>query len=654
MAENQNAADQASTLNDERATRLAKRAALFEAGQNPYPEHSELEDYVADIEAKYAELADGEDTEDVVKIAGRVVAKRGQGKIMFIVVRDATAEIQLFCRINDMDEAAWNTLKSLDLGDILGVTGVVVRTQRGQLSVAPKSATLLAKAVRPLPEKFHGLSDKETRYRQRYVDLIANDDVRETFRKRSQILSTFRRFMESDGYMEVETPILQTIQGGATAKPFITHFNALDQECYLRIATELHLKRCIVGGFERVFEIGRIFRNEGMDLTHNPEFTTMEAYRAFSDLEGMKALAQGVIKAANKAIGNPEVIEYQGQTIDLSGEWASRPMTDIVSDVLGKQVTIDTPVEELAAAAREKGLEIKPEWTAGKIIAEIYDELGEDTIVNPTFVCDYPIEVSPLAKRFEHDPRLTHRFELVIAGHEYANAFSELNDPVDQAERFAAQMAEKTGGDDEAMEYDEDYVRALEYGMPPAGGIGIGIDRVVMLLTNQASIRDVLLFPHMKPEKGFQSGAAAAKAAEAGNTASPFVKPFKPTVDYSKIAVEPLFEEFVDFDTFSKSDFRAVKVKACEAVKKSKKLLNFTLDDGTGTDRTILSGIHGYYEPEDLVGKTLLAITNLPPRKMMGIPSCGMLISAIHEEEGEERLNLIQLDASIPAGAKMY
>ena len=646
----------ASTLNDERATRLGKRAAMLEAGQNPYPEHTELDTYVTDIESKYAGLADGEDTEDVVKIAGRVVAKRGQGKIMFIVVRDPTAEIQLFCRINEMGEDAWSTLKALDLGDIVNVEGVVVRTKRGQLSVAPRQARLLSKAVRPLPEKFHGLSDKETRYRQRYVDLIANEDVRDTFRKRSQILSTFRRFMESDGYMEVETPILQTIQGGATAKPFITHFNALDQECYLRIATELHLKRCIVGGFERVFEIGRIFRNEGMALTHNPEFTTMEAYRAYSDLDGMKALAQGVIKAANKAIGNPEVIDYQGQQIDLSGEWASRPMTDIVSDVIGKKITIDTPVEELAAAAREKDIEVKPEWTAGKIIAEIYDELGEDTIVNPTFVCDYPIEVSPLAKRFEDDPRLTHRFELVIAGHEYANAFSELNDPVDQAERFKKQVEEKFAGDEEAMEYDEDYVRALEYGMPPAGGIGIGIDRVVMLLTNQASIRDVLLFPHMKPEAGTKSGAAAARKADEAAAAakSSYAANKKPTLDLSKVTVEPLFEDFVDFDTFSKSDFRAVKVKACEAVKKSKKLLNFTLDDGTGTDRTILSGIHAYYAPEDLVGKTLVAIVNLPPRAMMGIDSCGMLLSAIHEEAGEERLNLLQLDDSIPAGAKLY
>ena len=641
-------------LNDERALRLSKREDYIARGVNPYPEHSEVTDYVRDIVAKYADLATGEDTEDVVKIGGRIVAKRGQGKIMFLVVRDTTADIQLFCRINDMSEADWELLRNLDLGDIVNVEGVVVRTKRGELSIAPRALTLLSKAVRPLPEKFHGLSDKETRYRQRYVDLIVNEDVRDTFRKRSTILSTFRRYMESDGYIEVETPILQTIQGGATAKPFITHFNALDQECYLRIATELHLKRCLVGGFESVFEIGRIFRNEGMDLTHNPEFTTMEAYRAYSDLDGMKALAQGVIKAANAAVGNPEVIEYQGQQIDLSGEWASRPMTDIVSEVLGFEVTIDTPVDVLAEAARGKGLEVKPEWTAGKLIAEIYDELGEDTIVNPTFVCDYPIEVSPLAKRYEDDPRLTHRFELVIAGHEYANAFSELNDPVDQAERFAAQMAEKAGGDDEAMEYDEDYVRALEYGMPPAGGIGIGIDRVVMLLTNSASIRDVLLFPHMKPEAGAKSGAKAAKEAQDAATASPFVTSMIPTIAYSKVAVEPLFEEFVDFETFSKSDFRVVKVKACEAVKKSKKLLAFKLDDGTDVERTILSGIHADYEPEDLVGKTLVAITNLPPRKMMGIDSCGMLLSAIHEENGEERLNLLQLDSAIPAGAKLY
>ena len=641
-------------LNDERALRLSKREDYIARGVNPYPEHSEVTDYVRDIVAKYADLATGEDTEDVVKIGGRIVAKRGQGKIMFLVVRDTTADIQLFCRINDMSEADWELLRNLDLGDIVNVEGVVVRTKRGELSIAPRALTLLSKAVRPLPEKFHGLSDKETRYRQRYVDLIVNEDVRDTFRKRSTILSTFRRYMESDGYMEVETPILQTIQGGATAKPFITHFNALDQECYLRIATELHLKRCLVGGFESVFEIGRIFRNEGMDLTHNPEFTTMEAYRAYSDLDGMKALAQGVIKAANAAVGNPEVIEYQGKQIDLSGEWASRPMTDIVSEVLGFEVTIDTPVDVLAEAARSKGLEVKPEWTAGKLIAEIYDELGEDTIVNPTFVCDYPIEVSPLAKRYEDDPRLTHRFELVIAGHEYANAFSELNDPVDQAERFAAQMVEKAGGDDEAMEYDEDYVRALEYGMPPAGGIGIGIDRVVMLLTNSASIRDVLLFPHMKPEAGAKSGAKAAKEAQDAAMASPFVSSMIPTIDYSKVTVEPLFEEFVDFETFSKSDFRVVKVKACEAVKKSKKLLAFKLDDGTDVERTILSGIHADYEPEDLVGKTLVAITNLPPRKMMGIDSCGMLLSAIHEENGEERLNLLQLDSAIPAGAKLY
>ena len=650
------------TLNDERARRLVTRMSYIEDGVNPYPEHSEVSDYVVDIDAKYADLGDGENTEDIVKIGGRIVAKRGQGKIVFVVLRDTTGDIQLFCRINDMAESDWTLLGQLDLGDIINVEGAVVRTKRGQLSVAPRQIKLLSKAVRPLPEKFHGLSDKETRYRQRYVDLIVNEDVRDTFRKRSAILSAFRRYMEEDGYMEVETPILQTIQGGATAKPFITHFNALDQECYLRIATELHLKRLLVGGFERVFEIGRIFRNEGMDLTHNPEFTTMEAYRAYSDLEGMKELAEGVIKAAARAIGLDGAILYQGQEIDLFGAWPSRPMTEIVSDVLGETVTMDTPVEDLAAHAKKHGIEVKSDWGPGKIIAEIYDEIGEDSIVNPTFVCDYPVEVSPLAKRNEEDPRLTHRFELVIAGHEYANAFSELNDPVDQAERFARQMEEKAEGDDEAMEYDEDYVRALEYGMPPAGGIGIGIDRVVMLLTNSASIRDVLLFPHMRPEGKKKLGASASAAGEQpvqDDASSSVYAPNKvPTVDYSKIAVEPLFEEFVDFDTFCKSDFRAVKVKECVAVPKSKKLLQFTLDDGTGEDRTILSGIHAYYEPEDLVGRTLIAITNLPPRKMMGIESCGMIISAVHEEtvgeESEERLNVLMVDDSIPAGAKLY
>ena len=656
MAADQTQGD--AVLLDERSVRLGRRTALIEAGVNPYPEHCEVSDHVADLVERYTTLEDGADTADVVSVAGRVRAKRGQGKVIFIELQDSTGTIQLFCRINDLGEEGLAAVKAFDLGDIVEAKGIVVRTRRGELSIAPTAVRLLSKSVRPLPEKFHGLSDKETRYRQRYVDLIVNDDVRETFRKRSLILSTFRRYMEADGYMEVETPILQTIQGGATAKPFITHFNALNQECYLRIATELHLKRLLVGGFEAVFEVGRIFRNEGMDLTHNPEFTTMEAYRAYSDLEGMKKLAEGVIKAANKAVGNPEVIEYQGQTIDLSGEWACRPMTDIVSDVLGYKVTLDTPVEELASAARAKGIEVKPEWTAGKIIAEIYDELGEDTIVNPTFVCDYPIEVSPLAKRFEEDPRLTHRFELVIAGHEYANAFSELNDPVDQAERFRKQVEEKFAGDEEAMEYDEDYVRALEYGMPPAGGIGIGIDRVVMLLTNSASIRDVLLFPHMKPEAGTKSGAAAAKAAEQAAAASApaeeeACEPI-PAAELENIQIEPLFEDSVDFETFSKSDFRVVKVKACVAVPKSKKLLQFTLDDGTGADRTILSGIHAYYEPEQLVGKTLVAITNLPPRKMMGVDSCGMLLSAIHKVADEERLNLLMVSDAIPAGAKLY
>ncbi|WP_306792731.1 lysine--tRNA ligase [Collinsella ureilytica] len=644
---------------NEREQRLARRIALAKAGIDPYPEYSDVDAYAADLIDRYAELEDGAATEDSYRIAGRVVALRNQGKIAFIVLRDPTADIQIFCRINAMSEADWQLIGQLDMGDILNVGGTILRTRRGQLSLAPTQLMLLSKSIRPLPEKFHGLSDKETRYRQRYVDLIVNADVRETFRKRSAIISEFRRYMEADGYMEVETPILQTIQGGATAKPFITHFNALDQENYLRIATELHLKRLLVGGYERVFEIGRIFRNEGMDQTHNPEFTTMEAYRAYSDLEGMKALAEGVIKAANARVNTTEQIVFQGKEIDLSGSWPSIPMTQVVSQVLGEDVDLDTPLEHLASLAAAHDIEVAKDWGPGRIIAELYDELGEDSLINPTFVVDYPVEVSPLAKRREDDPRLTHRFELVIAGHEYANAFSELNDPVDQAERFARQMEEKASGDDEAMEYDADYVRALEYGMPPAGGIGIGIDRVVMLLTDSASIRDVLLFPHMRPEATSASGAAAArerqeesraKAREAAELAAQEAE----RVAAEQVVVEPLFEDFVDFETFSRSDFRAVKVLECEAVPKSKKLLRFTLDDGSGNNRTILSGIRAFYAPEELVGKTLVAITNLPPRSMMGIDSCGMIISVIHEVEGEERLNVLMVDDRIPAGAKLY
>ena len=484
---------------DERSMRRARRQALRDAGIDPYPARSAVTDHAAELEERYANLDAGADTKDVVCVGGRIRAIRNQGKVAFIVLEDSTAQIQLFCRVNVLGDG-WALLDSLDIGDIVEAEGCVVRTRRGQLSVSPTRIKLLSKSLRPLPEKFHGLSDKETRYRQRYVDLIMNPEVKETFRKRSAIISTMRSYMESQGYMEVETPILQEIQGGATAKPFITHFNALDQECYLRIATELHLKRLLVGGFERVFEIGRIFRNEGMDPTHNPEFTSMEAYRAYSDLEGMKELSEGLIKAANAAVNDSEQIIYQGTPIDLSGTWRSVAMTDIVSEVVGEPVSLDTPVEHLRELLDAHGIEWQESWGAGKLVFELYDELGECSITNPTFVCDYPVEVSPLAKRKAEDDRLTERFELVVAGHEYANSFTELNDPVDQEARFAAQMEAKRTGDEEAMGYDTDYIRALEYGMPPAGGIGYGVDRLVMLLCDEPSIRDVLLFPHMRPE----------------------------------------------------------------------------------------------------------------------------------------------------------
>ena len=642
------------------AVRLAKRDALLAAGKDPYGHAFKYSHHLADLAAQYEGLEDGASTEDEVQVAGRIMAKRDQGKIAFLELRDSTGDIQLFCRINALDEDAFAELKNLDVGDWIGVAGTMMRTKRGQLSVAIQSFELLSKSLRPLPEKFHGLADKETRYRQRYVDLVMNPEVKDTFEKRFKIVAAIRRYMEDQGFYEVETPFLHPILGGANAKPFVTHFNALDRDYYLRIATELPLKRLLVGGFEKVFEIGRQFRNEGMDPFHNPEFTTMEAYQAFSDLEGMMELTQGYIQAAAQAACGTLQITYQGQDIDLSGEWRRASMIELATEGAGEQVNFERTRDELASILERNGGHADATWGKGKLIAEIFEAVAEEKLIQPTFVIDHPLEVSPLAKKKAGNPDLTERFELFICGHEYANAFGELNDPVDQAERFRAQVEAKDLGDDEAMGYDDDYVRALEYGMPPAGGVGLGIDRLVMLLADAPSIRDVLLFPHMRDEApaGGHPRGGAAPAASAQAAAIAPIRPAVP-IDFSKVVVEPLFEDEVDFDTFSKSDFRAVKVKECVAVPKSKKLLQFTLDDGTGADRVILSGIHAYYEPEELVGRTLIAITNLPPRTMMGVDSCGMLLSAIHEEPGEdgepeERLNLLMVDDRIPAGAKLY
>ena len=506
--------------NDERAMRRAKRQGLIDAGLDPYPIASTVTSHVDELAAAYADLEAGGigPEEDVYYLAGRIRAYRGHGKLLFIDLEDRTGQIQLFCRVNNLGEDTWELAHQLDVGDIVEASGNVMRTKRGELSLMVRGLRLLTKSLRPLPEKFHGLSDREVRYRQRYVDLIMNPEVKETFVRRSRIISAIRHYMEEQGYLEVETPILQETLGGANARPFTTHFNVLDQDCYLRIATELHLKRCLVGGMERVFELGRQFRNEGMDLTHNPEFTSMEAYCAYSDLQGMKELSEGLFRACAAAVGKGDTIEYQGQTVDLSSPWRSVPMHELVSEVVGEQVSIDTPVERLRELLDANELEWEPGWGAGKLIFELYDELCEKTLVNPTFVCDYPVEVSPLAKRKADDPRLTDRFELVVCGKEYANAFSELNDPVDQESRFAAQVEAKAAGDEEAMEYDYDYVRALEYGMPPAGGIGYGIDRIIMLFCDQPAIRDVLLFPHLRPERRKQAqGADKADVAPVGD-----------------------------------------------------------------------------------------------------------------------------------------
>ena len=633
--------------------RKAKRAALIAAGVDPYGHAIERSHSVGALNEQYAHLGDGDSTEDAVTIAGRIMAKRVQGKIAFLELRESGCDIQLFCRINALGEERFADLCDLDVGDWIAVTGTMMRTRRGQLSVAVDSFELMSKSLRPLPEKFHGLTDKETRYRQRYVDLVMNPEVRTTFERRFKIVSAIRRYMEDQGFYEVETPFLHAIIGGANAKPFITHFNALDRDYYLRIATELPLKRLLVGGFEKVFEIGRQFRNEGMDPFHNPEFTTMEAYQAFTDLDGMMDLTEGYIKAAAMAACGTLSITYQGTEVNLDGTWRRASMVELASEGAGEDVSFERTRDELVGILERNGGHAEAAWGKGKLIAEIFEAVAEEKLTQPTFVIDHPLEVSPLAKKHPDNPELTQRFELFIMGHEYANAFTELNDPVDQAERFRAQVEAKDLGDDEAMGYDADYIRALEYGMPPAGGVGVGIDRLVMLLTDAPSIRDVLLFPHMKDETPAGGARSAAPAASVATDPAP------EPVDFSNVVIEPLFADEVDFDTFSKSDFRAVKVLACEAVPKSKKLLQFTLDDGTGEERTILSGIHAYYEPEELVGKTLIAITNLPPRKMMGIDSCGMIISAVHEVPGddgepEERLNLLMVDDRIPAGAKLY
>lgn len=647
-------------LTEQERVRRQKMQDLKDMGIDPFGSAYKRTTTSGKIIAQYEDMTKEELQElDVhVKIAGRIMTKRRQGKAGFMHIQDIDGQIQIYVRKDVVGEEQYEIFKKNDLGDIVGIEGTIMKTDHGQLSVRAQVYTHLSKALRPLPEKYHGLTDVEERFRRRYVDLIMNPEAKHIAITRPKIIRAVQEYLDGQGLMEVETPVLQPILGGAAARPFVTHHNTLNMPFYLRIATELPLKRLIVGGLEGVYEIGRLFRNEGMDATHNPEFTTVEAYVAYSDLHGMMDLIEGLFDhVANKVLGTTE-ITYQGQEISLKAPFKRITMCDAIKEKTGIDFKQVTSYEEACQLAKEHDIEVeKIHNSIGHIIQLFFDKYVEETIVQPTFVYEYPIEISPLAKKNSEDPRFTDRYELFICGHEYANAFSELNDPIDQRERFEKQLELRDLGDEEANEMDVDYVEALEYGMPPTGGVGLGIDRFVMLLTDQRTIREVLLFPHMKLTGESKGAKLEKKSQETVSSTSADVKSTvnkKPTIDYSKVEIEPLFKDFVDFETFSKSDFRAVKVKECRAVPKSKKLLEFILDDGTEEDRTILSGIHDYYEPEELVGKTLVAITNLPPRKMMGIDSCGMIISAVHSEAGEERLNLLVLDDAIPAGAKLY
>ena len=625
------------------AVRRDKLAALQNAGRDPF----EVTTYDRTDCAKDIIDAFSEDEEKTVSVAGRIMSKRGKGKVMFMDLHDRSGKIQIFAKYDDLGEEVYDALKKWDIGDIVGVKGFVFKTKMGEVSVHATSVELLSKSLLPLPDKYHGLKDIDLRYRQRYVDLIMNPEVKDTFISRSLIIKTIRKELDEQGYIEVETPVLNTIPGGAAARPFITHHNTLDIDLYLRIAPELYLKRLIVGGMEKVYEIGRLFRNEGMDVKHNPEFTTIELYEAYTDYNGMMDLTEKLINKACIAVNGTDQIKYQGEDIDLSLPFRRVTMIDAVKEYTGVDFGgFIGDTEKAKEAAKQLGLEVKATDTWGNILNTAFEEKVEENLVQPTFIYDYPVEVSPLTKRKKGVPEIVERFELFATRRELANAYSELNDPIDQRKRFEYQLMLRESGDDEAQMLDEDFLTSLEYGMAPTGGMGMGIDRLVMLLTDSASIRDVIIFPTMKP----LDSQTSAKA----ENAVPFDSSASEKIDFSNVVIEPLFEDQVDFETFSKSDLRAVKVLACEAVPKSKKLLKFTLDDGTGTERTILSGIHAYYEPEELIGKTCIAILNLPPRAMMGIESCGMLISAVHNEGEEEKLHLLMVDPHIPAGAKMY